>query len=1207
MFYSIFKHELSFWLRKPVFYIYSSIFLIAALLISSISAGIFDEVSASVDASRMVNSPFRITEVFNTLSTLIFFLFPSIIGVSVHRDYKSDMYTILYSYPITKAHYLLAKFLSAVLIVSLIVLFIGIGMIIGFRLPGTNSDIVATFRITPYLQAYLVYVLPNIFLFGSIVFAVVVFTRNIVAGFVTIIVLTLIQGVTNVLLLDPETRILAAYLDVFGASATDYYTQYWTAAELNESLLPFKGLVLYNRLLWFSVAMLISGIVYACFDFGQQGIPLAFSRKTSEQAPVRNLGSIIRVRLPQVLYDHSFFQNLKIMWRLSQVDFKYIIRSWPFIVFTLFGLIMLLEEHVKSGMVRETAMLPVTWKMLRYSEEYQFSMIMCTFLYSGMLLQRARAANMLQLTDIAPVPDWTLLGSKFLAILKMQITLLLIIMFAGIGFQLYKGHYGVELDLYLLGLFGLDLWQFVIWALLAFFIQALVRNPYLGTFMLLVLLLGLGTPLLRRIGVEQDVFVYGRGPGTPYSDMNGFGNGLIPFYSYILYWMFAGLLLLIGAGLLMDRGFHESFYERFRIMRSRFTGKTRTVFALLFLGFMGMGFRIYYEDNVVNPWISSKERERYQADWELKYRKFKGAVQPRVLSVNTNLDIFPETQDFRISGTYVMVNKSSEAIDSIFLKYNNFHSSFELNKPSTASEDTIFRFNIYQLENPLKPGDSLELSFRVWNRPNTLLRKHSPVLANGTFLNNFELLPFLGYPGGGLENDEVRKKYGLPAYESAPPPSDTTALGNHKISKDSDWIEFETIVSTSEDQIAVAPGYLQKEWTADGRRYFHYKMDSKMLNIYSFNSARYEVKRDTWKGVNLEIYYHEGHTYNLDRMMNGMKAVLAYCSTNFSPYQHRQARIIEFPRTFGNFAQAFPNTIPFSEGRGFIADVDDSEEGGVDYAFDVTVHEMAHQWWAHQVIGADVLGSGMLAEGLADYVRLKVLEKEYGIGKTQKYLKYATDKYLRGRGRDRKEEKPIIYEDNQPYLRYSKASLVLYALSDYLGEKNLNQALSLYVKKVQFQEAPYTTTLELLEFLEAATPDSLQYLVTDMFEHITLYDNEMLSAETITLEDSTWQVDMEILISKYRCDGEGNIMVAENRLTHDQEDLTSPKTSMPLADYIEVGLFDENGNEIYLSKFKFDSIHNKLSIIVDEKPSEVGIDPYFKLIDRESKDNRVKL
>ncbi len=216
-------------------------------------------------------------------------------------------------------------------------------------------------------------------------------------------------------------------------------------------------------------------------------------------------------------------------------------------------------------------------------------------------------------------------------------------------------------------------------------------------------------------------------------------------------------------------------------------------------------------------------------------------------------------------------------------------------------EDTIQNFDIYQLKTPLQPGDSLELTFTVHNKANTFLRSHSPVIANGTFINN-GIYPSFGYSSSGeLTDDKTRKKFDLPKNELRPHPSDSTALGNTYISHDSDWIDFEATVSTSEDQIAIAPGYLQKEWVKDGRRYFHYKMDSKILNFYAFNSAKYEVKKDKWNDVNLEIYYQKGHEYNLDRMFKGVKASLDYNSKNFSPYQHKQVRIVEFPRTGGEF------------------------------------------------------------------------------------------------------------------------------------------------------------------------------------------------------------------------------------------------------------------------------------------------------------------
>ena len=243
MFSTIFFHELKYWLKRPATYIYMAIFFMLSLFMAATTAGIFDSITATTGSSRIVNSPIGVNGLFNGLTILIFFLFPSIIGASINRDFKSEMHSILYSYPFTKANYLFAKFFSAITIVTLIVMMIGIGMFIGFRLPGTNSDLVIAFDITSYFNAYWLFILPNILLFGAIVFAVVTFTRNIAAGFITVILLLFVQGVTESLLSDPDSRYLAALLDPFGASASDYYTRYWTVYEQNELHIPIKEVI----------------------------------------------------------------------------------------------------------------------------------------------------------------------------------------------------------------------------------------------------------------------------------------------------------------------------------------------------------------------------------------------------------------------------------------------------------------------------------------------------------------------------------------------------------------------------------------------------------------------------------------------------------------------------------------------------------------------------------------------------------------------------------------------------------------------------------------------------------------------------------------------------------------------------------------------------------------------------------------------------
>ena len=342
MFSTIFKQELKYWFKKPAFYIYLAIFFIIALLFSASSAGFFDFSTETTGSASIVNSPSGVAGLFNLMSILIFFLFPSIIGVSVYRDYKSEMHTILYSYPFTKANYLFAKFLSSICIVTLIVLSIGIAMFIGFRLPGTNSEIVGAFDFKSYFNAYTVYILPNVLLFGAIVFGVVTFTRNIAAGFITVILLLFVQGLMESLLSDPENRYLAAIVDPFGGAASNYYTRYWTVSEQNELHLPVKGVVLYNRFLWLGVGIFVFGLVYKFFSFTQNALSFSFRKKKSERATKSNFGGITRINLPKVSYDYSFLQNLKTTWKLSNIDLKYIVKSWPFISIVLVGLIIIL-------------------------------------------------------------------------------------------------------------------------------------------------------------------------------------------------------------------------------------------------------------------------------------------------------------------------------------------------------------------------------------------------------------------------------------------------------------------------------------------------------------------------------------------------------------------------------------------------------------------------------------------------------------------------------------------------------------------------------------------------------------------------------------------------------------------------------------------------------------------------------------------------
>jgi ABC-2 type transport system permease protein len=318
---------------------------------------------------------------------------------------------------------------------------------------------------------------------------------------------------------------------------------------------------------------------------------------------------------------------------------------------------------------------------------------------------------------------------------------------------------------------------------------------------------------------------------------------------------------------------------------------------------------------------------------------------------------------------------------------------------------------------------------------------------------------------------------------------------------------------------------------------------------------------------------------------------LDYYTKSFSPYQHKQVRILEFPR-YSTFAQSFPNTIPFSEGIGFIARVDDTDPNKVDYPFYVTAHEVAHQWWAHQVIGADVQGCTVTSETMSQYSALMVMEKEYGQASMSKFLRYEMNKYLQGRTQEGKKEVPLLLCENQQYIHYNKGSVIMYALKDYLGEDTLNAALSKYVKKVAFQEPPYTTSLQFYDFVKQATPDSLKETVKDMFERIVVYDNSVKTWSYKKTSDGKFKITAKIACIKTQSDSLGKAKEVQPNNWFDIAVFLKGKTTAT-----------QLGDVIYLKKHKITNKEQTIEFIVDKEPYMFGIDPYNKIIDKETVNN----
>ncbi|MFB0948385.1 MAG: aminopeptidase, partial [Spirosomataceae bacterium] len=180
-------------------------------------------------------------------------------------------------------------------------------------------------------------------------------------------------------------------------------------------------------------------------------------------------------------------------------------------------------------------------------------------------------------------------------------------------------------------------------------------------------------------------------------------------------------------------------------------------------------------------------------------------------------------------------------------------------------------------------------------------------------------------------------------------------------------------------------------------------------------------------------------------------------------------------------------------------------------------------------------------------------------------------------------------------IHYRKGSIVMFALQDYIGEERVNTALRNFLKDWQYpgpdhSKGRYPTSRDLLGYFKEQTPDSLQYLIKDMFETITLYENKTNDVTYQKLQNGKYEVTIQSKNEKFRADEKGN------------------EKAIDFSDWMDVGVYTEgkDGQEklIYLKKHLIKSGANTIKVIVDKKPSMGGVDPVNKLIDRHSDDNR---
>ena len=1173
-------------------WVYFAIFFALALLWIAAAGGAIRDAIVSFGSGKVwVNSPYATAQTIAFLGMAALTVVAAVMGRTVQQDFEYRVEPFFFTAPIDRRDYLAGRFAGGVAVLVVVLSSIPLGSAAGLLLPGIDPDRVGPTRLMAYVLPSVTMLLPNIIVLGGLFFCIAALTRRMLPVYIASVVLLVGYLAARGLLRDLDNKTLAALLDPFGVTANSNLTEYWSISERNTRLVPLDGVLLWNRLLWLSIVGVVVAVCGNRFAFTQTP-ETRKSRGNTDAIDARPgaprlppLAATVGVMAPQ----HA--RGGPLLPRMVWLNFRETVKNVYFGVITLAGVLFCVTASTTAGSIFGTVTWPVTYQMLELvSGTFAVFLLVIITFYAGELAWRERETRLDQIHDALPIPTWLPFLAKLLALMLVPVVLQAVLMLCGMAIQTARGYHHYEIGLYVKWLFGLQLVDYWLICVLALAVHSIVNQKYVGHLVMIVYFVVVSfSPLF---GFEHNLYRYGGNGGFTYSDMNGFGHFIPRVAAFDAYWAAAALLLAVGGYVFWVRGTTSDWRGRVRIARLRMTRSVRLVAAAGALAMAAIGAFIFYNTNVLNPYLTAHDRQARQADYEKKYKALATAAQPSITGVTVNVDLYPSEQRVRMKGRYALENRTTQPVDTIHLLFFQGErlevNTLAFTQPAAlVTDDPHIGIRSYRLATPLPPGATLALDFdlEVPTEGFTNDGSTTDVVYNGSFVNGQAVLPIVGYDERAeLATDRDRKKFGLAPKERMRARDDPDGLKHNGLSTDADFIAFDATVGTEPDQWAIAPGYLQREWMENGRRYFHYRMDSPILNFFAFQSARYAVRKDRWNDVAIEIYYQPGHEYNLDRMIAATKAGLDYFTQAFGPYQHKQFRIIEFPR-YQTFAQSFPNTIPYSEGIGFIARVRDGDPDDIDYPYYVTAHELAHQWWGHQVPGANVQGETMLVETLAQYSALMVMKRKYGDAKMRRFLRYELDRYLLGRSTEEKKELPLARVENQDYIHYRKGSLVMYALADYIGEESLNRALHAYRDAWAFKGPPYSNTVDLLARIRAATPPQFQYVIDDFFESITLYDNRVQSATAKALPDGRYEVAVSVIAKKLKADELGK------------------EADAPVQDWIDIGVLGADDEPLFLEKRRIDREATTFTIVVAKRPARAGIDPYNKLIDRRPKDN----
>lgn len=1074
MFNTVFSFEIRQQFKKPFTWVFLVLMVVQGLYYMHHSGEFY-----SADKT-WANAPAILYTVLAGMGYLGFIATAILGGTALGKDIDNRTSALLYTTKASERSFFSGRFAGSFVVLFLLYSGYLAGIILYNYLPVPN---LGPFSWSALLRATLIIFLPNVFVLYSLCVAVSVFAKSSKSAYGVALtgMLLMIFAETTF-----DSNPLMVLTDPTAFSVLHNQLEHLSPLEKNSFTPPFSGLLLYNRLIWIGFSCIL--LLLAARRFSFERFSSAGSRKLKKRVEEKDEPVVLQtfqtIGLQATHRQFSFADFWKKVFSLSWLEFKSVTRPVGFRIFlSLILIIYICYIAVWQQQYYSAApTLPVTLEITGVTLPLSFYFLMFLIINTTELLFRNNTSGFWQISDALPVPTWVTVLSKIVAMLGIAVLMTICLMLFGMLVQAAKGYFHFETGIYLKELFIRWVPKYLLYILLTVFVAGVTANRY-ATHWVTILFLIFSVIMHETEAIEQDRFNFMFSPGSgKATDMNG-NSIFASAHGWFMWYWFSLSMAMLAIGLwLWQRGTPTSLARRIS------SKKVNPVFLLMFVagiaGFLFCGSRIYQTINVENKFQTKQEKRTEEALYETTYKRYQEYPQPLIQHIDLHLDLHPENRQLQYTTALQMYNASGLPIDTLHIEWMDFAvldsvsiSGYSL---QVIKQDTELRHTIYRLDHTIAPGDSIQcqvtgsLQYKGFTNDDP----QKELTFNGSFLSH-NIMPYFGYDQRReLKSNQYRPQYGLIKMNSRlPDTSDIIASRQLFASTQANRISYTLTVSTSADQSIVAPGLLQKRWQADGRNYFRFISETPSLFDFSILSARYAVKKEqvkvAGKDINIEVYYHPGHPFNITSFINSAKEALQFLDTVLGAYPYSTLRIAERPH-YDESLVAYGNVMVLPENHGWTADIRKQED--LDYLRYITTRLIAEQYMRQANISR-TQGYPVITNAIPGYLALEQLQHFYGAASLQKRLEKNYDIYLKGRAKEENAEPALLQsDDHAEYISEQKGSYALYRLSQLAKAEVVDKTISAFLDTAKRSVIPVNAGLFYRQLQTAVAPDQLPFL-----------------------------------------------------------------------------------------------------------------------------------